>query len=73
MDQSLMDELFERIKLLEEENKVLEKENSDLNFELQSKKNSELNRAWLSEKEEQELKNRKEIFQKNIKNYLKKV
>ena len=59
-----MDELFERIKLLEEENKVLEKENSDLNFELQSKKNSELNRAWLSEKEEQELNNRKEIFQK---------
>ena len=64
-----MDELFERIKLLEEENKVLEKENSDLNFELQSKKNSELNRAWLSEKEEQELNNRKEIFQKKMNEY----
>ena len=38
MDQSLMDELFERIKVLEDENKFLQKEFNDLNDELQEKK-----------------------------------
>jgi hypothetical protein len=30
MDNTLMDDLFERIKVLEEENKLLEKENNNL-------------------------------------------
>ena len=33
-----MDELFERIKVLEDENKFLQKEFNDLNDELQEKK-----------------------------------
>ena len=33
-----MDELFERIKILEEENKVLENEYNDINNQIQKKK-----------------------------------
>ena len=38
MDQSLMDELFERIKILEQENKLLETEYNNLDNELLKKK-----------------------------------
>jgi hypothetical protein len=54
MDQSLMDELFERIKILEEENKQLEKEYNDLDNELNQKKAEIDSRNFLSEKEKNE-------------------
>lgn len=61
-----MDELFERIKLLEEENKVLEKEYNDLDNELMIKKSEQSAKKWLSDKE-------KEENQKKINEYIEKV
>lgn len=66
MDPSLMDELFERIKLLEEESKVLEKENNDLEKELQLKKSEDIVKKWITDKE-------KEESQKKIDSYIEKV
>lgn len=61
-----MDELFERIKLLEEESKVLEKENNDLEKELQLKKSEDEVKKWITDKE-------KEENQKKIDSYIEKV
>ena len=61
-----MDELFERIKLLEEENKVLEKEYNDLDNELMIKRSEQSAKKWLSDKE-------KEENQKKINEYIEKV
>jgi len=61
-----MDELFERIKLLEEESKVLEKENNDLEKELQLKKSEDVVKKWITDKE-------KEENQKKIDSYIEKV
>jgi len=61
-----MDELFERIKLLEEENKVLEKEYNDLDNELLIKRSELSAKKWLSDKE-------KEENQKKINEYIEKV
>ena len=66
MDQSLMDELFERIKILEEENKILENEYNDLDNQLKLKKTEQFTKQWLSDKE-------KEENQKKIDEYLKKL
>ena len=52
--QSLMDELFERIKILEEEAKVLEKEYTDLDNEVQNKKVAKTSKRWLSDQEKEE-------------------
>ena len=49
-----MDELFERIKILEEENKVLENEYNDLNNQIQKKKTEEFTKQWLSDKEKED-------------------
>ena len=49
-----MDELFERIKVLEDENKFLQKEFNDLNDELQEKKMEHIVKEWLTEKEKEE-------------------
>ena len=49
-----MDELFERIKVLEDENKFLQKEFNDLNDELQEKKMEHIVKEWLPEKEKEE-------------------
>ena len=62
MDQSLMDELFERIKLLEEENKLLEKEYTNLDNELAQKKAEISARDFLSEKEQQDFEKNNSIF-----------
>ena len=62
MDQSLMDELFERIKLLEEENKLLEKEYTNLDNELAQKKAEMSARDFLSEKEQQDFEKKNSIF-----------
>ena len=62
MDQSLMDELFERIKLLEEENKLLEKEYTNLDNELAQKKAKMSARDFLSEKEQQDFEKKNSIF-----------
>ena len=59
-----MDELFERIKILEEENKVLENEYNDLNNQIQKKKTEEIAKQWLSDKE-------KEVSQKKLDEYTK--
>ena len=61
-----MDELFERIRLLEEESKVLEKENNDLDKELQLKKSEVIVKKWITDKE-------KEESQKKIDSYIEKV
>lgn len=61
-----MDELFERIKLLEEESKVLEKESNDLEKELQLKKSEDVVKKWITDKE-------KEENQKKIDSYIEKV
>ena len=45
-----MDELFERIKLLEDENKILENEYNELDNQLQQKKAEQFTKAWLSVK-----------------------
>ena len=66
MDQTLMDELFERIKILEEENKILENEYNDLDNQLKIKKTEQFTKQWLSDKE-------KEENQKKIDEYLKKL
>ena len=66
MDQTLMDELFERIKILEEENKMLENEYNDLDNQLKLKKTEQFTKQWLSDKE-------KEENQKKIDEYLKKL
>lgn len=66
MDQTLMDELFERIKILEEENKILENEYNDLDNKLKLKKTEQFTKQWLSDKE-------KEENQKKIDEYLKKL
>ena len=66
MDQTLMDELFERIKILEEENKILENEYNDLDNQLKLKKIEQFTKQWLSDKE-------KEENQKKIDEYLKKL
>ena len=62
MDQSLMDELFERIKLLEEENKLLEKEYTNLDNKLAQKKAEMSARDFLSEKEQQDFEKKNSIF-----------
>ena len=49
-----MNELFERIKVLEDENKFLQKEFNDLNDELQEKKMEHIVKEWLPEKEKEE-------------------
>ena len=61
-----MDELFQRITLLEEESKVLEKENNDLDKELQLKKSEDIAKKWITDKE-------KEESQKKIDSYIEKV
>lgn len=61
-----MDELFQRIALLEEESKVLEKENNDLDKELQLKKSDDIAKKWITDKE-------KEESQKKIDSYIEKV
>ena len=66
MDKTLMDELFERIKILEEENKILENEYNDLDNKLKLKKTEQFTKQWLSDKE-------KEENQKKIDEYLKKL
>ena len=57
-----MDELFERIKILEEENKQLEKEYNDLDNELNQKKAEIDSRNFLSEKEKNESDQKNKIF-----------
>ena len=57
-----MDELFERIKKLEEENKQLEKEYNDLDNELNQKKAEIDSRNFLSEKEKNESDQKNKIF-----------
>ena len=57
-----MDELFERIKLLEEENKLLEKEYTNLDNELAQKKAEMSARDFLSEKEQQDFEKKNSIF-----------
>ena len=81
--QSLMDELFERIKILEEEAKVLEKEYSDLDNEVQNKKVAKTSKRWLSDQEKEENQKiqlyiyrngyRVNHYQKNSSNNIKKI
>ena len=55
MDQTLMDDLFERIKVLEEENKLLEKESNNLDNELSQKKAELSSKIFLTEQEKAEI------------------
>ena len=59
---SLMDELFERIKLLEQENKILEEEYNNLDNEFLQKKAELSAKNFLSEEENKESKKKHEIF-----------
>ena len=62
MDQSLMDELFERIKVLEEENKILEQEYKNIDNELNKKKAELSAKNFLTEKEKAEIEKKNAIF-----------
>ena len=62
MDQSLMDELFERIKILEQENKTLQNEYNNLDKELNQKKAELSSKNFLSEEEKKESEKKNEIF-----------
>ena len=66
MDQSLRDELYERIKLLEEEKTNLENEYNILENELNLKKSETFIKKWLSDKD-------KEVCQKKSDDYIKKL
>ena len=57
-----MDELFERIKILEEENKLLEKEYANLDNELNKKKAEVSAKNFLTEKEKEESEKKNAIF-----------
>ena len=59
---SLMDDLFERIKVLEEENKILEKEYTNLDNELNKKKAEMSAKNFLTEKEKDEMEKKNAIF-----------
>jgi hypothetical protein len=69
--QSLMDELFERIKILEEEAKVLEKEYSDLDNEVQNKKVAKTSKRWLSDQEKEENQKKIDEYNQKLDNYKK--
>ena len=69
--QSLMDELFERIKILEEETKVLEKEYSDLDNEVQNKKVAKTSKRWLSDQEKEENQKKIDEYNQKLDNYKK--
>ena len=71
MDPSLMDELFERIRLLEEESKVLEKENNDLDKELLLKKSEDLTKKWITDKEKEENEKKIDSYIEKVNNYKK--
>ena len=62
MDQSLMDELFERIKVLEEENKILEQEYKNIDNELNKKKAELSAKNFLTEKEKAEIEKKNAVF-----------
>ena len=66
-----MDELFERIKILEDESKVLEKEYNDLENELQNKKIEQSTKKWLSNKEKEENQKKLYTYTEQLNNYKK--
>ena len=66
-----MDELFERIKILEEENKVLANEYNDLNNQIQKKKTEEFTKQWLSDKEKEDSQKKIDEYTKNLNEYKK--
>ena len=66
-----MDELFERIKILEEENKILENEFNNLDPELQIKKAEHFTKKWLPDKDREENKKKLEEYSKKINDYKK--
>ena len=66
-----MDELFERIKILEDENKILEKEYNDLDTELQLKKLERYTKAWLSDKDKAENQKKLDQYTKKLNEYKK--
>ena len=57
-----MDELFERIKILEKENKILQNEYNNLDKELNQKKAELSSKNFLSEEEKKESEKKNEIF-----------
>ena len=73
MDQSLMDELRERIKLLEEESKILKEEYNILENEFQLKKTEQFTKNWLSEKDKEENEKKSDEFMKKAINYKKMI
>ena len=66
-----MDELFERIKLLEEENKALQKEYEDLDNELLEKKSEQFLNEWLSEEEKAQNKKKLDEYIQKMNKYKK--
>ena len=64
-----MDELFERIKLLENENKVLEEEYKNLDNELNKKKNEQFINEWLSNEEQEQNKKNLDIYTTKLNKY----
>ena len=66
-----MDELFERIKILEQENKILENEFNSLDNELQIKKAEQFTKKWLSDKDKEENKKKLDEYTKKLNDYKK--
>ena len=66
-----MDELFERIKILEEESKVLENEYNTLDEELKNKRIDNSIKNWLTDSEINEDKKKLEIYNENLNKYKK--
>lgn len=68
---NIIDKLFEKFKILEEENKILEKEEKELDYKLITKENSQLSKLWLDEKGDIQCKREKERTTKEICRYKK--
>ena len=68
-----MDELFERIKILEQENKLLEAEYNNLDNELLKKKAEISAKQFMSEEESKESKKKHEIFLEKFQKYKKNI
>ena len=66
MDPSLMDELFERIAILEKANQQLDDKLKTLNAEIENKKTASLTKLWLSDELNNKNKKEKELTKKQL-------
>ena len=66
-----MDELFERIKVLEEESTILQNEFNNLDNEFEQKKNDQFLKKWLSDKQKEEEEKKLNAYMEKLNKYKK--